>query len=554
MVQHLIERKRTEVGASVEKWSTQLTSKPDDYDIIIHSTASEIVRAISVDRKWTAEQVMRAHCYRCIEVHKAVNCCTVFMFDRALERARLLDAQFARTGKPIGRLHGVPLSVKDHVNVKGYDATSAYSRFLFTPVEKDCLLVQVLEAEGAIAFCKTNVPQLMMTFECNNPVFGRTLNPLNTRLSPGGSSGGEAALITAFGSPLGVGSDIGGSLRIPSHFTGICTLKSSFGRVPITGQTTGHRGQEAVKAVLGPMARSVEDLETFMRVVVESETWTNDNLTVLPIPWLDIKLRPKLRFGYYETDGFLDPTPACQRAVRETVKALRQAGHDVVPFKPPNAFEIVKSFFGLMGADGGKTFVEALGNDPREVAVGKVLNLYRTPYIVKYCLSALLHTLGQTQAAELIVSTHECSVQQLWKLQTKRQELFVEFYDAFAELELDGVIAPVHVHPATPHDTFGDMSFSACYTLLYNVLDATVGVLPVTKVDKHLDAFQEPVPSLWNALWSGKSILKVLAYQHYDLNEMHGMPVGVQIFGGRLQEEKTLKLMRVAEEALQKSK
>jgi amidase len=130
--------------------------------------------------------------------------------------------------------------------------------------------VDILEEQGAIVFAKTNIPQTMMSFECNGPLFGRTVNGLNKSLSPGGSSGGEGALIQCFGSCLGVGSDIGGSLRIPSHFCGIMTLKPSWLRLPGTGNTTGHGGQHEIRATVGFQTATIDFFLNFLTIIA----WT----------------------------------------------------------------------------------------------------------------------------------------------------------------------------------------------------------------------------------------------------------------------------------------
>ena len=157
----------------------------------------------------------------------------------------------------------------------------------------------------------------------------RTLNPKNRGMTPGGSSGGESALISFRGSPLGVGTDIGGSLRIPGACCGIFTLRPSFGRFPHFDTKSGMAGQEAVISVNGPMARDLEDIKLFTKAVIDSEPWWVDPKCVA-IPWRVIEPPTKLKIGVLYNDGMVTPTPPVRRALSITVEKLRAAGHEVV--------------------------------------------------------------------------------------------------------------------------------------------------------------------------------------------------------------------------------
>lgn len=197
------------------------------------------------------------------------------------------------------------------------------------PAEYDAILVEVLRNAGAVFYVKTNVPTAMMIAESVNNVFGRTLNPLNRMLTSGGSSGGESTLLAFGGSVLGVGTDIGGSLRIPAACTGIFTLRPSFGRFPTLRCRPGLAGQEAIQSVNGPMSPHFDSLILFAKAVVESEPWQHDP-KCLPIPWRIVPKKDRLKIGVYCNDGVVEPTPPVRRAWNETVEKLKQAGHEVV--------------------------------------------------------------------------------------------------------------------------------------------------------------------------------------------------------------------------------
>lgn len=176
----------------------------------------------------------------------------------------------------------------------------------------------------------------MLSFECGNPLFGFSSNPYDSNRTCGGSSGGEAALLAADGSSIGFGSDVGGSLRIPSAYCGNFALKPCYGRFASDGITSSNPGFDSIKSTLGPMARSIEDLELATRIVINASVELARTLPLIPLPFREITLPKKLKFGYYFTDGFVKASPACCRAINGTVEALRREGHECVEFDPPS--------------------------------------------------------------------------------------------------------------------------------------------------------------------------------------------------------------------------
>jgi amidase len=261
------------------------------------------------------------------------NCLTDFFPTEAIKIAQSFDEHLHKTGKLVGPLHGLPISFKDNFNIVGKDSTIGFTSLVDQPATYNATLVELLEKLGAVRYCKTNVPTAMMIAESVNNVFGRTINPLNRKLTSGGSSGGESALLAFGGSPLGVGTDIGGSLRIPAACTGIFTLRPSFGRFTTQRCRSGLAGQEAVMSVNGPMARTLEDITLFAKAVVDAEPWKTDP-KVLPIPWRPTEQKKKLKIAVLWHDGMVVPTPPVTRALKETVDKLRKAGHNIIEWDP----------------------------------------------------------------------------------------------------------------------------------------------------------------------------------------------------------------------------
>lgn len=220
---------------------------------ITDSTASAVVAKIAAQER-SAEEVVQAICKRAAVAQQLLNCVTEIYFDEALARARDLDAYQARHGgKTTGPLHGLPISFKDQFNLPGLDSTIGYISYTDNPATTPSTLVKLLTDAGAVPYVKSNVPATLMMGESVSNVFGRTLNPRNRALTTGGSSGGESALVTFRASFLGVGTDIGGSIRHPASYTGLFGLRPSHGRVSYQGVVNTYLGQEAVRSRAGPM-------------------------------------------------------------------------------------------------------------------------------------------------------------------------------------------------------------------------------------------------------------------------------------------------------------
>lgn len=259
---------------------------------------------------------------------------TEVLFNEGLERARYLDEHLERTGTVVGPLHGLPLSLKDNFMTPPHPSSIGMAAYANEPTEKDSVLVNMLRDLGAVFYIKTNVPTSMFMAETINNVWGETRNPIHKGLSPGGSSGGEAALIAMRASPLGVGTDIGGSIRIPSAWCHLYGLKPSFGRFSTCGGRPSIPGQDFIAAVCGPMSRSLQSLRLFGEALCSEQAapWNLDP-KIIPIPWRKNLIQPpgrKLRLGVISGDGIVTPHPPVQRAVEIVKKVLKDAGHDVI--------------------------------------------------------------------------------------------------------------------------------------------------------------------------------------------------------------------------------
>ena len=313
---------------------------------IIQSDAEDILKNVA-SRTWTSLVVAKAFCKAAAYAQELTNCVTEVLFAEAIERARFLDEYLVDNNKTVGPLHGLPISLKDCFITAPHPSSIGMAAYANEPLDKDTLIVEMLRDLGAVFYIKTNVPVAMMMAESNNNVWGETRNPLHKNLSPGGSSGGEGAIIAFKASPLGVGTDIGGSIRIPAAWCHLYGLKPSFGRYPVYGGKSGIPGQELILAVNGPMSSSLKSLQIYSEALLSEKAapWSFDH-KVLPIPWRKNVIQPpsrKLRFGLIGNhDGLVHCHPPVERALGTVKKALENQGHEVVDWSTEDHDVITK--------------------------------------------------------------------------------------------------------------------------------------------------------------------------------------------------------------------
>uniref|UniRef100_A0A8D0EHS9 Fatty-acid amide hydrolase 1 n=1 Tax=Strix occidentalis caurina TaxID=311401 RepID=A0A8D0EHS9_STROC len=333
--------------------------------------------------------VLYTYLEKALEVTQQTNCLRHFI-PECEEQLQEIQRQREK-----GLLYGIPISIKDHISHQGHLSTCGLVQCLDTVVQEDSVLVKVLKRQGAIPFAMTNVPQSLFNYDCSNPIFGQTLNPFNYQKSPGGSSGGEGALIAGGGSILGIGSDIGGSIRLPSSFCGLCGLKPTAERLSLSGASSPVSGILAVPCALGPMARDVDSLALCMKALLCQEMFQLDP-TVPPIPFNEevYSSSAPLRVGYYDTDGYFPLPPCMRRAVRETREALQAARHQLVPFSPPGIhYVMTELFLKTFFADGGRAWLDVFTGDIVDPNLKSQVNCCKIPRLGKKLLALILKPL-----------------------------------------------------------------------------------------------------------------------------------------------------------------
>jgi amidase len=282
-------------------------------------------------------------------VNPALNAVVAFAPD-ALDRARAADARLGR-GQLDGPLHGVPFTIKDSNDTAGLVTTAGTVGWRDRVPEIDGTVVARLKAAGAILLGKTNTPEFTWSDETDNDVYGRTSNPYDLERTPGGSSGGSAAIVAAGGAPFDIGSDTGDSIRQPAHVCGIAGLKPTQGRVPRTGHWPGFEGIVAGLTQLGPLARRVDDLALLLPIITGPD---GIDPFVVPAPLGDPAAVDvgALRIVAFTDNGIRTPTPETARAVETAAAALGATGAALRWEVPPALDEAWRAWFDIIRSDG----------------------------------------------------------------------------------------------------------------------------------------------------------------------------------------------------------
>jgi amidase len=316
---------------------------------VFHKSLMEMAELVR-SRKLSPVELVAMHLARIEQLNPKLNALVHVDAARAMDAARVAEASLASKARPdsFGPLFGVPVSVKSSVDVAGWRCECGSALRRNYVATEDAPLVARLRAAGAIVLGNTNVPEFLMAYETDNSLYGRTNNPWDLTRTPGGSSGGEAAAIAAGCSAGGVGSDGGGSIRIPAHFVGICGLKPTPGRIPSTGHYPASAGPFAQLGVVGPMARTVADVAQLFEVMAGLDLQDPASAPVPLRKWSDDEIR-KLRIAYFEDDGVTPVTAETAAAVRTAADALHQQGFQVEAWRPQNLERVWQLWWNLFG-------------------------------------------------------------------------------------------------------------------------------------------------------------------------------------------------------------
>ncbi len=486
-------------------------------------------------RETSSVEIVQALHHRADEVEPFIHAYAHQFREQALEEARRADEARGK-GEAQGSLHGLPLTIKENIDTAGVPTTLGLRGWAHRVPERDAVVVQVARASGAIVLGKTNVPQtLLCTTETTNPLYGTTHNPWKLGYGPGGSSGGEAAAIAAGESCFGIGTDLGGSIRIPASFCGVCGLKPTGHRWSNVGSQGVMAGQELVVAQTGPMARTTKDVALLFRGL-DVARQAREDPRVPPLVQQNL-LRTDvsgLRIGIYDDDGFLTPAAACRRAVQEAGRALEEQGAEVVAFVPQDVEDVLTVYLRGLSSDGTERLQRALDREPLIAPLRTLGHMARLPTRIRNTLAAALRLKGDARTALLLDALGEKRVHEYWQLASRRVELRVRELERWNRLCIDALLTPAYATNAPPFGAAYDFTLGFNNLARYNLLDFPAGVVPVTRVEEH-ELRREPGASRVDR--------RAAQIQRAGL----GLPIGVQIVGRPWQEDRVLAVMEAVE-------
>lgn len=500
------------------------------------SPATSLAQALARG-ELSSEEVVRSHLDRIAEADGHIRAFTAVFRDEALAAARRADEE-RRRGEVRGALHGLPVSVKESIEMAGRASTMSVPARQRIVAQRDAPIVQLLREAGAVILGRTNVPQLLISHECDSPLFGRTANPWSLAHAPGGSSGGESAAIAAGMSPLGIGTDLGGSIRVPAAWTGIAGLKPTLDRWPSRGSSTAMPGQEASRAMMGPMARTSRDVALLMGAFdMRRMSELDGRVPPLPIGEPErIDLRG-IRVGVFVDDGFVPASTSVARAVRRAAQALRDRVAGTVDFAPPGAMRAVYAYFAALSADGGKTAFSHFEGGPSAESLESLKSTSRMSPIVRRIVARTARLFGEERVAGMLDVLGEKTVTDYWRLVAELRSYRFTFLEAMDAAGIDAIVCPAHATPAVPHGRSYDFLLAGTASMLFNLLQLPAGVVPVGRV--RTDETTRPGP---------KGRLEARAAEVDSRSA--GLPLGVQIVARPWREDVVLALMIAVDDAV----
>ncbi|KAF2811031.1 amidase [Mytilinidion resinicola] len=461
---------------------------------------------------------------------KLANCVTELLPERALTRAKFLDDHYARYKKPIGPLHGLPISVKEHIGMDGLRVHCGYVSWWYKIGKEDAHVLEILWNAGAVFHARTTEPQSMMHLETDSNLYGVTVNPYNRDVTSGGSSGGEGALIALRGSCLGIGSDVGGSIRNPAANNGIYGFKPTAFRIPTDGWGYAMAGADTIDSVPGPLSTSLSGIKLFMKAVLDARPWLTEP-AIVPISWdsnLALTDRQPLKVAVMWHDGVVKPHPPVTRALSSVVEKLRSLSNvTIVDWKPhlhDEAWAIISNLYYPDGGEEDAAAIDSSGEPWRPL----------TKWIIKEnpCVKEL--TRGELN---------------YWL--EEREAYRKEYANAWTATATGGnsatgdlggmvdiILCPVGPGVAPEHGT----AKYWCYTSQWNLLNYPAVVFPVSKVDAGVDVKDgayEPKRGVDRDNWD-----------LYDPHKFDGLPISLQLVGRRYEDEKVLAILEYIKEKI----
>ncbi|CAG9335017.1 unnamed protein product [Blepharisma stoltei] len=487
---------------------------------IENATITELIQGLD-NREFNSEEIVITYIHRIRKVGMPYGAVSNIDFEKALRKAWILDEE-RLSGKKRGLLHGIPISVKDYFSVKGLPCTIGLSKFINYIQNETSQIVKILKKQGAIVHVLGSVPQGLSSLEVVNNLQIRALNPYDQNRTTGGSSGGDAALVSLGCCALGLGTDLFGSIRIPASFCGIYGFRPTCTRISSYSPSGFINPFPCLATGFGPLAKSVEDCALYMKVAC-TDTSFNSDPRVIPICWKEETYKDKrnLKIGYVGSNAYWPLPAAMERALEIAKQSLHNRGHELIEIQLPD-FDLINE---LIVCILHNSAVRPNGEAPRHQSkflyarswYGRLRN-----WISKNKESFYWRALNLKSGFNFVKT--------LAKL-TKMKE---EFLRRLADLNIDAILAP-YPFPAHLHDTYEFLYPGFAYVWFFNLLNCPAGNVPVGYINEDEQYYNET-----NEEWT--------KYMNKLMQNSKGLPINVQVIAAPFRDEMCLNVMKQLEE------
>jgi len=517
--------------------------------LIMNSTVTVLLNLLNEDHI-TSQEILYTFMERSQQIGIDMNYITDLNIEEAFEEAKRCDEIRRATPRSqrhkLGLLFGIPFSVKENILQKGFDSTCGLATRCFMPSERDSIAVKSLKKEGAIPFARSTVPQLLSVIETVSHIWNRAYNPWDLTRSTGGSSGGEAGLISTSCSPIGIGTDGLGSLRIPATWCGIYSFKPSCGRLSwkksiVELNYLCESRWNVLYPSIGPMGKSVDDLILLTKCLANEDDRDRD-IHYPALEWNDkeTQITKKLKIGYVLSEEMFGSCKAMKRAVLEAVEELKRQNHEVEEIQIPNFNSIIRVILALMTSDGmSKGNLLALNGEDLIQEMKLRLFLSFIPGLLRRCSMPLVRAIGEERAAYFGNWTAGLSGEQWQWVLHEKEELSRQLFNFWKDKDLDAIITPGSALPALRHGTSGELALNVSYLWVANMFNLPAGIVPVSRVEKGEDNYEsdDSVHHDW-----------LFSQTVEAMKETQGLPVGVQVLTLPFEDEKCLGIMKLLNE------
>ena len=511
---------------------------------ILCLTACELLDKIK-SKQITSEQILITYSLRAATIGLEYGLIADVNFEDAIREAQKKDQELeGMNTSDLPPLYGLPVSVKDHVTTKGLRYTAGFAKCAtLDKSPDDCNFIKVLRDNGAIFYISSNLPQGIGSIESSNKIWGRALNPWDKTRTPGGSSGGEAGLIASKCSPLGIGSDAAGSIRIPCSFCGIYGFAPTGKRISLkrTRNLRIHDINVAreINCSYGPMGKSVDDLVLISKCLFGK--FTDVDPDIPPLEWNEEKyvknFQKKKRIGVVYDDVFCESFPANRNVIHEVVEKLKSKGHEIVLITENWTEEFVLTGLPVMQSHGMASNLQKtlVGETPESFYRLQILLSYFPNFFIKF-FGFMAKFVGESRFGKILSVLIDRDIDEFYQAVFKKEILKDKFSDFWIEKKLDALISPVLPFPAIKHGDAELLQGLIGNTFIYNIMGMPAGVVPIRKVrideEYYSTRFKDMAARKLQNLVDG----------------IKGLPVGVQVASWNYNDEGCLALMKEIED------